>query len=229
MGSRTTNYYVAYSLLGLFGVIMPLHYGEGPVQAFERRQLEINQNADESILAWQKFPDTPSIWGLRSYGLEEGNISFLASSPRYFRSRGHIAPAPQRINKPYSVTNVGLEIEVYLCHLKAISPYESTDLKGLEPWDSQDVSEAEGLSSLAVPFSRIRHSSDSPFPFTVAVIGCSSIWTPSTVFLSPLQLRQGGKAATTPLQANGIAMKYHGRTSLNEWSLRNQAGSESPS
>lgn len=42
----------AYSLLGIFGVNMPLLYGEGD-RAFERLQLElINETTEESILAW---------------------------------------------------------------------------------------------------------------------------------------------------------------------------------
>ena len=43
---------VAYSLLGLFNVNMPLLYGEGR-KAFYRLQLEIVKNSDnESIFAW---------------------------------------------------------------------------------------------------------------------------------------------------------------------------------
>ncbi|EXF77987.1 HET domain-containing protein [Colletotrichum fioriniae PJ7] len=42
----------AYSLLGIFGVNMPLLYGEGE-RAFERLQIEImKQSSDDSILAW---------------------------------------------------------------------------------------------------------------------------------------------------------------------------------
>ncbi|KAI6002303.1 HET domain-containing protein [Pisolithus orientalis] len=42
----------AYSLLGLFGVNMPMLYGEGP-KAFQRLQLEIiRASSDHSILAW---------------------------------------------------------------------------------------------------------------------------------------------------------------------------------
>jgi hypothetical protein len=44
---------MAYSLLGLFGVHMPLLYGEGAHRAFRRLQLEIiKKSDDESIFAW---------------------------------------------------------------------------------------------------------------------------------------------------------------------------------
>ena len=46
----------AYSLLGLFGINMPLLYGEGSM-AFIRLQKEIIQaSPDQSILAWQRSP-----------------------------------------------------------------------------------------------------------------------------------------------------------------------------
>lgn len=43
----------AYSLMGLFGVNMPLLYGEGGTKAFARLQQEITrQSSDDSIFAW---------------------------------------------------------------------------------------------------------------------------------------------------------------------------------
>ncbi|KAF6842819.1 het domain-containing protein [Colletotrichum musicola] len=48
----------AYSLLGMFGVNMPLLYGEGD-RAFERLQLTlIDETTDESILAWSPSTNT---------------------------------------------------------------------------------------------------------------------------------------------------------------------------
>ncbi|KAG6364315.1 hypothetical protein INS49_005915 [Diaporthe citri] len=43
----------AYSLLGIFGVNMPLLYGEGGTAAFQRLQVEImGSSPDQSLLAW---------------------------------------------------------------------------------------------------------------------------------------------------------------------------------
>jgi hypothetical protein len=44
----------AYSLIGLFGISLPLIYGEGGRRAFQRLQEElIRQYDDETILAWE--------------------------------------------------------------------------------------------------------------------------------------------------------------------------------
>ncbi|KAK3634585.1 hypothetical protein LTR56_015165 [Elasticomyces elasticus] len=48
---------LAYSLLGLFSINMPLLYGEGASKAFMRLQMEIiRKSTDESIFAWEKRP-----------------------------------------------------------------------------------------------------------------------------------------------------------------------------
>ncbi|KAI6143339.1 hypothetical protein BKA82DRAFT_2438488 [Pisolithus tinctorius] len=63
----------AYSLLGLFGVNMPMLYGEGP-KAFQRLQLEIiRASSDHSILAWSPKG---------RFGMHK---SVLADSPSCFR------------------------------------------------------------------------------------------------------------------------------------------------
>ncbi|KAI6096222.1 heterokaryon incompatibility protein-domain-containing protein [Pisolithus sp. B1] len=63
----------AYSLLGLFGVNMPMLYGEG-WKAFQRLQLEIvRTSSDHSILAWNR---------MAHFGLCG---SVLARDPSYFR------------------------------------------------------------------------------------------------------------------------------------------------
>ncbi|KAI6152563.1 hypothetical protein BKA82DRAFT_544981 [Pisolithus tinctorius] len=63
----------AYSLLGLFGVYMPMVYGEGK-RAFQRLQLEIIRSSnDHSILAWDPK------------GRIRRSGSILADDPSYFR------------------------------------------------------------------------------------------------------------------------------------------------
>ncbi|KAL8754803.1 MAG: hypothetical protein Q9199_004074 [Rusavskia elegans] len=95
---------VAYSLLGLFGVNMPLIYGEGD-NAFFRLQCEIIQSSsDESIFAWMEcYRFSPFCYS-----------GLLAASPRYFENSGDIVPI--RLNNfdrpPYSMTNQGLSIEL---------------------------------------------------------------------------------------------------------------------
>ncbi|KAK5710768.1 hypothetical protein LTR17_018684 [Elasticomyces elasticus] len=81
---------LAYSLLGLFSVNMPLLYGEGASRAFMRLQLEIiRKSTDESIFAWErKMTDVPVFaWQEKPNSLWNG---LLARSPEAFRDTGNI-------------------------------------------------------------------------------------------------------------------------------------------
>ena len=80
---------IAYSLLGLFNVNMPLLYGEGGFKAFQRLQYEIvRSRRDESIFAWSRPAITT---GFSSY-LYTPPPGLLAPSPRYFSESGDIVP-----------------------------------------------------------------------------------------------------------------------------------------
>ena len=91
---------MAYSLMGLFNVNMPIIYGEGE-NAFMRLQQEIMQmSADQSIFAW------------RGDGKESG---LLASSPAQFRDSGSVCEAPDHEPRStYSMTNLGLRLQLLL-------------------------------------------------------------------------------------------------------------------
>ncbi|KAH0422923.1 major facilitator superfamily protein [Colletotrichum camelliae] len=92
----------AYCLLGLFGVNMPLLYGEGEV-AFIRLQEEImRRTSDQSIFAWFD----------RVAGRQTG---FLATSPSCFANSGSVTTyQPDEPQPPYSVTNQGISISLQL-------------------------------------------------------------------------------------------------------------------
>ncbi|OBT69679.1 hypothetical protein VE03_00990 [Pseudogymnoascus sp. 23342-1-I1] len=97
----------AYSLLGLFGIHMPLLYGEG-AQAFKRLQEEIIKiSDDESIFAWG-FQRPPG-----------QNASLFAVSPLDFENCGSIkASAPAAgMSAHYILTNKGLSIKTNLYRL----------------------------------------------------------------------------------------------------------------
>ena len=80
---------IAYSLLGLFDVNMPLLYGEGEFKAFQRLQYEIvRSRRDESIFAWSRPVITTGILAYR-YAPSPG---LLAPSPKYFSESGDIVP-----------------------------------------------------------------------------------------------------------------------------------------
>ena len=92
---------IAYSLLGLFDVNMPLLYGEGEHKAFQRLQYEILRlRRDESIFAWswpvEKTEILPaSILPSSISALDYANApapGLLAPSPKYFSESGDIIP-----------------------------------------------------------------------------------------------------------------------------------------
>ncbi|KAK1829582.1 heterokaryon incompatibility protein-domain-containing protein [Podospora conica] len=79
---------IAYCLLGLFGVNMPLLYGEGAARAFLRLQHEILQvSNDQTIFAWSKPEQNPG--SLRVVG---GVCGALALSPAWFESSARYRP-----------------------------------------------------------------------------------------------------------------------------------------
>jgi hypothetical protein len=94
---------MAYSLLGLFGVHMPLLYGEGQ-KAFIRLQEEIIRVSDDhTIFAWSPLSD-----------FDESGFSLFAPTPQCFDSQGDTIIRLDRQDfkhqGPFSLTNKGLRI-----------------------------------------------------------------------------------------------------------------------
>ncbi|KAK3056192.1 hypothetical protein LTR09_002698 [Extremus antarcticus] len=107
---------MAYCLLGIFDVNMPLLYGEG-AKSFMRLQLEIlRKSSDESIFAWRD--DLPG-------------SGLLATTPKAFSDSGDIVQV--EVNRydrlPYCMTNQGLELRL---------PVESPQDE--QPWYYDDPS-----------------------------------------------------------------------------------------
>lgn len=99
---------IAYCLMGLFDVNMPLLYGEGE-KAFIRLQEEIMKHSDDqSLFAWTD----PTATADYHQGL-------LARSPAHFVNSGNVMPYREwETSAPFSISNKGLRIELHL------SPYE---------------------------------------------------------------------------------------------------------
>ena len=99
--SRTED--LAYCLLGIFDINMPLLYGEGQ-KAFYRLQMEImDQLDDESLFAWQDDPSTA----------ESATHGLLAKSPSKFAACGNIVctQTPSRLQSPpIRMTSRGAEV-----------------------------------------------------------------------------------------------------------------------
>lgn len=110
----------AYCLFGIFGVNMPLLYGEGR-EAFQRLQREIIQTStDTSIFAWdfRRYPDG-------------GEHRLFAPSPRGFLwHAGDVSTCEMSSSgSEMSLSNQGLRISLPL--LPWIGQYESNDLIAL--------------------------------------------------------------------------------------------------
>lgn len=91
---------IAYCLLGLFGVNMPLLYGE-ETKAFMRLQIEIlHKTEDESIYAW--------------HSATRGWQGLLAPSPASFAGTRVVEARNVHKRTPSSMTNKGLQLSLAL-------------------------------------------------------------------------------------------------------------------
>ncbi|KAE8442431.1 hypothetical protein EG329_003389 [Mollisiaceae sp. DMI_Dod_QoI] len=103
---------LAYCLIGLFGVNMPMIYGEGN-KAFLRLQLEILKvTYDHSIFTWTR----PRV----------ENSSPFALAPSEFQQCGNVSrsAAGNHAESEYAMTNRGLRIKLVLMSARSIDPSE---------------------------------------------------------------------------------------------------------
>ena len=101
-GRQTTRIEdLAYCLLGLFDVNMPLLYGEGD-RAFVRLQEEILKETDDhSIFAWDASDKEPTI----------ESVGVFATHPSQFRAAGNVESYPPK-TPPTVITNKGIQITI---------------------------------------------------------------------------------------------------------------------
>ncbi|KAK1752020.1 hypothetical protein QBC47DRAFT_306371, partial [Echria macrotheca] len=103
---------MAYCLLGIFKIHMPMLYGEGH-QAFVRLQEEIIRNStDQTIFAWGfEMPLGP----VGTDGALRGHFSqLLAPSPVWFRNGDQFDVLESDTGPSFHLTNSGLHIPLYL-------------------------------------------------------------------------------------------------------------------
>ena len=97
---------LAYCLLGLFDVNMPLLYGEGLHKAFLRLQMEIISSIDdETIFAWTPPPD----------GQPHSSMGMLAAEPRCFSDSGKVVTMSLYktcLEAPTLMTRKGLQLRL---------------------------------------------------------------------------------------------------------------------
>lgn len=110
---------LAYCLLGIFDISMPMLYGEGE-RAFTRLQEEIiKETNDMTIFAWQS---SSSAQIAESYAeIQNGTTKYrgiLAERPAEFVTAHMLRPPQDKmINPEYSMTNKGLKIDIGLRQL----------------------------------------------------------------------------------------------------------------
>jgi Heterokaryon incompatibility protein (HET) len=97
---------IAYCLLGLFGIHMPLLYGEGD-RAFVRLQEEIlKQSSDQSLFAWNPIDGATHNVGFREYS------GIFAPSPACFVDSGDIKPLSGYWGTESTLTNRGVRLRM---------------------------------------------------------------------------------------------------------------------
>ena len=112
---------LAYCLLGIFDINMPLLYGEG-MKAFRRLQEEILQRTyDHSLIAWGLLP-----WD-EGYSLSSREpCGILATSPSDFANCGSLKVCPRfesrRSRREYQMSNGELRIQLPLGYPRKSKP-----------------------------------------------------------------------------------------------------------
>jgi hypothetical protein len=120
----------AYALMGIFGVNMPLLYGEGK-SAFIRLQEEIIRiSSDDSIFAWEFTAEDEDSFGLSAkFATDLEDIvpsDILAESPSQFKYCGDIKQGRQQSWTHHAFTNHGFEIQLPVVYLSSLRHGPST-------------------------------------------------------------------------------------------------------
>lgn len=119
--STTRREDIAYCLLGIFGINMPLLYGEGD-RAFARLQEEImrTSDGDDSILARGLY-DEATLFSPQELLPCNDKIpldpqELLATSPEAFEDCGNLE-LPRSSNVTFSLTNTGINLQIPTIHM----------------------------------------------------------------------------------------------------------------
>jgi len=133
---------VAYCLLGIFNINMPLLYGEGEVRAFGRLQEEImKRTEDDSIFAWSG----------KGIDFRNDMVGFLAPHPSCFSyGRIDLSELPGR-TKPLSITGRGIRAHLPLI-LNSDAGYDLVVLGCRKPTKRHNY--------YAIPITPLKQSSD---------------------------------------------------------------------
>lgn len=131
---------IAYCLLGIFDVNMPLLYGEGP-KAFQRLQEEIiKRTNDHSIFAWTDENASHATF-----------YSLFARSPANFENAYNLEKIIRKTGVPFAITNRGLNITL---------PLRQIDTEELEYLALLDCKKMDEDGAITIHVRRLSQGSD---------------------------------------------------------------------
>lgn len=115
LASRTTARVedMAYSMLGIFNVIMTPQYGEGTGAFMRLQHLLLSTLTDESLFAWKLPQDQPLQTFTVPSGWESGEWGLLAPSPPCFRDSDRLTTVGKyipRVHGGFAMTQQGLQV-----------------------------------------------------------------------------------------------------------------------
>jgi len=145
---------LAYCLLGLFDVTMPMIYGEGGGRAFFRLQEQITRKTrDDSILAWglgtEAEPNSPKDGRSQT----DCDQTAFATAPSDFAASGDIVPRGQFVEDIGALDVTGRSLEVRLQMLTLEIPSETFGVLDCGPEENVQL-------AVWVPLSRVASSSN---------------------------------------------------------------------
>ncbi|KAI1389416.1 heterokaryon incompatibility protein-domain-containing protein [Hypoxylon trugodes] len=148
----------AYCLLGLFGVSMPLIYGEGERAFIRLQEAIIKESDDHSIFAWTnatpRYPDTKIVRG-----------GLLAPSPAPFaNSRSIVRTQVDEGISPYTITNAGLQISLPVVNFSSSTEIPVTRSRGSKGSVSFIINVPRGQS---IAFLNCHHKGDHAFRIAI--------------------------------------------------------------
>ncbi len=175
---------MAYSMLGIFDIHMPLIYGEGP-RAFLRLQEEILKSTDDqSILCWE--------WD-RCY-VDDSWASVLAPCPAVFLHAGHYIPTAwddKAEAVPYGISNVGVSIRLPLVPTANPSMFLAVlDVRPewmLGDWDA----DLPYTHQLCIPLQRGRIYRRLPFPNRPFLLHMAMVVQESSIHVMAREISPG--------------------------------------
>jgi heterokaryon incompatibility protein (HET) len=104
---------IAYCLLGIFDIHMPLLYGEGAERAFVRLQRELlRETTDESWLAWGALPGESRAEPASTNTDSDLLCGMLAKSPAYFWNCRDVVVCYTASKTPISTSSMGIHVDI---------------------------------------------------------------------------------------------------------------------